>query len=177
MQARDGMRRRPMHSRAIVDFLAEQLIVSTAAHERERALLYAVCGERRDVSAELWRDFGTASAPAGPRGWFATRCHGARIALPSPQLVVAALTGAIDGDLGERSAVVRAGAIAPELALVLAGPGIDAALVDAAHALLLVFALTEPVHTASGAAGDTLGAPFPARDERTDDSRSTPPPH
>jgi hypothetical protein len=165
-----------MHSQAIIDFLAEQLVDSSSEHERERALLHAVCGARTDVAAELWRDFGSApAAPAGPRGWFATRSHGAQHALPKRRLVLAVLEGAIDGELGDSSAVIRAGAIAPELALVIAGADVDPALVDSAHALLLVFALTEPARTTKGAGGESLGAPFPTRVERDGEGRSTSP--
>src|SRR5882672_2569570 len=113
---------RPMHPRAIVDFLAEQLVESTDAHHRERALLCAVCGAHGDVAAELWRDFGaTPATPTGPSGWLATRSHGARHALPAQALVVAALAGAVDGEFGEHAAVICAGALAPGLALVVAG--------------------------------------------------------
>jgi len=51
----------------------------------------------------------------------------------------------------------------------------DAALADAAHALLVVFALTEPAASATDANGQSLAAPFPTRDDLADDARPAPP--
>ena len=133
----------------------DRMLACSEGPECERTLLRAVqdCAPARAVG--LWRELRI----AGRTRWIEARARGPASSLPAPAQVRAVLEAGLDGELGEREHVMRAGPPGARAALALGGLGPSPSGVDRTEALLALHLDLVPPETG----GASLPAALPWR--------------